>query len=294
MEGRRRDRDDELPDRRALLPLQVACAIGVCDSVVALSTAVLSRPDAVSIAVGLCWVAAWAVALATAPRWAATVAAHGWLLVPLGLLALVPALFDGGYPGNLATQPMWIALVAAALAGWRVTIACGTALCAGKLALFLATGTSLATLSPWYGERSEATTATLAPLAVALLGLAGVAVLRHVLSAWATEPVGAPAAMAAPEQAAAVSPVRAPVPVAVGAPGSVALAATAPSALPSRPLSPAEAAVVALLADGLTPKQIAHQRGTSLATVRTQIKRAKRATSARTLDELVASAWRPG
>ncbi|HST42356.1 MAG TPA: sigma factor-like helix-turn-helix DNA-binding protein [Conexibacter sp.] len=285
MEGRRRDRDDELPDRRALLPLQVACAIGVCDSVVALSTAVLSRPDAVSIAVGLCWVAAWAVALTTAPRWAATVAAHGWVLVPLGLLALVPALFDGGYPGNLATQPMWIALVAAALAGWRVTIACGAALCAGKLALFLATGTSLATLSPWHGERSEATTATLAPLAVALLGLAGVAVLRHVLSAWAAEPVGAAGVAPCLAPAAATS-VRAAAPVTAADP--------APPVAVRAPLSPAEAAVVALLADGLTPKQIAHERGTSLATVRTQIKRAKRATSARTLDELVASAWRPG
>ncbi|MDW5597581.1 helix-turn-helix transcriptional regulator [Conexibacter stalactiti] len=287
MEGRRRDRDHELPDQRTLLPLRVACAIGLCDSVVALSTAVLSRPQAVSIVIGLCWVAAWAAALATTPRWAAAVAAHGWVLVPAGLLALTPALFDGGYPGNLATQPMWIALVAAALAGWRVTLACGATLCAGKLGVFLATGTSLATLSPWHGEPSEATTATLAPLAVALLGLAGVAVLRHVLSAWTTAEV-APVVSSAGGSAgtAAVAARVAP----IGAAPTVI--ATGES--PERPLSPAETAVVALLADGLTPKQIAHARGTSLATVRTQIKRAKRATSARTLDELVASAWRPG
>lgn len=57
-------------------------------------------------------------------------------------------------------------------------------------------------------------------------------------------------------------------------------------------LTPAEAAVVAMLASGLAPKEIASTRGTTLATVRTQIKRAKRATGALTLEELVATVGR--
>lgn len=312
------DGDDELksgPRGRRLLALRVACAIGVTDSLVALTTAIVARPWTSSVVLGIGWVLAWTAALATVPRWAAAVRAHVWWLAPLALVALLPAARDGGYPGNLATQPQWIALVAAAAvgglprrprlltaasggdgrSGWRrrwalagPALACGAVLSAGKLAIFLATGTPATTLAPWHGEPSEATTATLAPIAIALLGCVGVTVLRRVQ-----------AASAAPGVAA--GHVASAIPAALGAPASLD-AAPPPSAAPQpavpRPappprLSPAERAVVGLLADGLTPKQIAHARGTSVETVRTQIKRAKRATAARTLDELVASAWRP-
>lgn len=53
-------------------------------------------------------------------------------------------------------------------------------------------------------------------------------------------------------------------------------------------LSPAEREVVRSLARGLSPKEVASDRGTSIATVRTQIKRAKKKSMARTLNELVA------
>lgn len=53
-------------------------------------------------------------------------------------------------------------------------------------------------------------------------------------------------------------------------------------------LSPAERDVVLALAEGLSPKEVALDRGTSLSTVRTQIKRAKKKSTARTLSELVA------
>ncbi len=102
---------------RELLPLRVACAIGVADSLVALSTAIVARPWTSSVVIGVAWVLAWAAALATVPRWAELVRAHVWWLAPLALVALLPAIRDGGYPGNLATQPQWIALVAAAAAG---------------------------------------------------------------------------------------------------------------------------------------------------------------------------------
>jgi DNA-binding CsgD family transcriptional regulator len=58
-----------------------------------------------------------------------------------------------------------------------------------------------------------------------------------------------------------------------------------------RPLTDAEKAVVALLADGHRPKQIALMRGIAISTVRSQIKAAKRKTGARTIDELIAVSW---
>lgn len=242
-----------------LIPLRVACGIGVADSVVALATAVLARPDPASIVVGIGWVVAWSAALMAAAPLARLLARGPWLLVPVAAVAMAPALLDGGYPGNLATQPMWIALVAAAATSWPVTIATGATLCLAKIAIFLATGTAARALLPG-PDASEATTAAFAPLAVALLGLVLVRGLRRVIEA--------------------VTEARAPAPPDPVVPSPVVL-------------SPAERAVVRLLAEGLTPKQIAQARGTSLETVRTQIKRAKRSTQARTLDELVATAWRP-
>lgn len=52
-------------------------------------------------------------------------------------------------------------------------------------------------------------------------------------------------------------------------------------------LSTAEREVVEAMAGGLSPKEVAVKRGTSLATVRTQIKRAKKKTASRTINELV-------
>jgi DNA-binding CsgD family transcriptional regulator len=53
-------------------------------------------------------------------------------------------------------------------------------------------------------------------------------------------------------------------------------------------LSVAERDVLALLAQGRAPKQAAYERGTTIATVRSQIAAAKRKTGARTLGQLVA------
>jgi DNA-binding CsgD family transcriptional regulator len=53
-------------------------------------------------------------------------------------------------------------------------------------------------------------------------------------------------------------------------------------------LSTAERDVLALLAQGHAPKQAAYERGTAIATVRSQIAAAKRKTGARTLGQLVA------
>lgn len=56
--------------------------------------------------------------------------------------------------------------------------------------------------------------------------------------------------------------------------------------VPGTPLTETERDIVRLLADGQTPKQIAHLRGVQLGTVRSQLKRAKNKTGAKTLAEL--------
>lgn len=67
----------------------------------------------------------------------------------------------------------------------------------------------------------------------------------------------------------------------------------APPAAPAPRLTPKERFVVERLAAGSAAKEIAHQSGVSLATVRTQISSAKRKTGARTLRELASHSSRP-
>lgn len=70
----------------------------------------------------------------------------------------------------------------------------------------------------------------------------------------------------------------------------------APLALPPGPpgvLTHTERSVVEGLATGVAAKQLAYDRGVSLATVRTHIKNAKRKTGARTLRELATFPSRP-
>jgi DNA-binding CsgD family transcriptional regulator len=78
---------------------------------------------------------------------------------------------------------------------------------------------------------------------------------------------------------------------------AVLSAGRAPLALPApKPtrLTPAERRVVDGLTRGRAPKELAHEWGLSLATVRTHIKRAKRKAGARTISELVARVSRDG
>lgn len=239
------------------LPLRVACFIGAADSLVALATAVTSRPDPASIWLGFLWLALWTVALVRADRIASAMENHPrlvWLLPPLAFACMLPALLDGGYPGSLATQPIWLVAVAAALSRWPVVLATGLLAFAAKALVFWATGTGPEPFGE--GAPLEARTALLLPLALVPLAIALIASIRPL----------------------------------------VALAGASSSSGPSdlrSELTPAQREIVDLLASGLTAKEIALRRGTSAETVRTQIKQARKKVGAKTKDELVASTWRP-
>jgi DNA-binding CsgD family transcriptional regulator len=71
----------------------------------------------------------------------------------------------------------------------------------------------------------------------------------------------------------------------------VAVAGAAGTRAVRTSLTRSEREVVALLADGHRPKQIARLRRVALSTVRSQIKAAKRKTGAHTIDELVSIEW---
>lgn len=243
------------------LPLRLALFIGLCDSIVAFSTAVLIRPSAAGLVLGAAWIPAWGTALTRASGLAGFIKAHPWVLPAFVALAMMPAILDGGYPGNLATQPIWTVLVAAALLDWRWTLATGVAAFGAKCLVFGLTATGPEPFAQ--GSPAEANTALFLPLALVPLSLAMIYALRPLTDAVGTSPV--PAGATPP----------------------------ASDVTPSVALSAAQVEIVDMLAAGLSPKQICHLRGTSLDTVRTQIKLAKRKVGARTLDDLVARAWRP-
>lgn len=238
------------------LPLKLALFIGFCDSVVAFSTSALIRPSAAGLVIGAGWIVAWATALVRSEAVGREGRRRPWLLPAVVAAAMLPAILDGGYPGNLATQPVWLVLVAAAVLGRRWTLATGIAAFGAKCLVFGLTSTGPEPFAQ--GSPDEALTAVLLPLMLVPFGLAMTSVLEPVTRALA-DPGPPPAT---------------------------------PVAQPTA-LTPAQVQIVDLLASGLSPKQISAERGTSLETVRTQIKWAKRKTGSRTLEELVARSWRP-
>lgn len=161
-------------------------------------------------------------------------------------------MLDGGYPGNLATQPVWFVAVAAALGRWPAVAVTGLAAFAGKALVFSLTGSGPEPFGD--GAPLEARTALLLPLALIPLTIALIASVRPLVDL---------------------------------------IGETSPPEAPPE-LTPAQREIVALLAAGLNPKEIALRRGTSPETVRTQIKQARSKVGARTKDELVARTWRPG
>lgn len=273
------------------LALRVALLVGTADATVALVSALVAGSSAATVLLAVAWCGAWMTAALAWRRVASVVRARPWVVPALGVVAFVPALADGGYPGVLATQPIWLVLVAAATLPRRWVVVTGIAVFAAKAGVFAATSSGPPPLGT--SEAREARTAVLLPLLLVPIGLIGHAVLERlapllapgspnalVPAAAAGEPGEVPPALATPAANGSRSTAAAPAPT-----------TSAPSRdAPALPLTAAQREIVTLLAAGLVPKQIATARGTTLATVRTQIKHAKRRTGSRTLDELVATA----
>jgi len=204
------------------------------------------------------------------------------LLCPPGRIVIAAGLFVGlgalqpGLQTHYADTEMAIAWLAAIVASPRWVLACVAVCVAGAIGDQAAAGHSLQWML--HGAGKDTLFNEIIDLCTsAALVFAAVSLLRRSIA-------GAPASLAAarsggpsltPQLASAVR--REPVGL---------LPRADPAAL-IEPLTAAERRILALLADGLAPKQAAHRLGVALPTVRSHISAAKRKTGARTLEQLV-------
>jgi DNA-binding CsgD family transcriptional regulator len=262
-------------ERLALGSLRIVLVLTV---LAALTDTVLATLDGTDVAALLAGTAMAGLAL-TGVLWPRRAAA---LLRPRGRIVLTAALFSllgvlqPGVQSGYGDVEMAIGCLAAVLASPGWVAACVAVLAAGAVLDPVASGGhSLAwTLA---GAGGNTLTGELAGLcASAGLTLGAIRALRRTIT-------GAPVSLAAVRYGGpSLTPQLA---AAAGMPAGL-LGRADPVALVA-PLSAAERRVLGLLADGLAPKQAAHQLGVALATVRSQIAAAKRKTGARTLEQLV-------
>ncbi len=199
----------------------------------------------------------------------------GRVVIAAALFALAGA-FDWGIQSHfseVAPAIVWIAVIVSS-PPW--IIACVLVSAAGYLVDLLLKGHSLAwTLTPTGRELVVNQWADLAANAGAVLVL--VVLLRRFT-------VGVPSSLAA---ARAGGPSITPALAAAVRAEPVALLPSADAASLIAPLTDAEQKVLALLRDGLVPKQAALELSVTVATVRSHIAAAKRKTGARTIEQLV-------
>jgi len=225
------------------------------------------------VLVGLFLVVLSAVALWGRRAVCAALRARPWLVLPLAAAQLGAAAYDGLLGGPYVAASMTSIGLAVIVARARTVWLCVALLDAGYATTVFAAHSPAALARE--AQLDGVVGALLGPpfMALALLGL------TRLFARFLIEPTLEALRMGAP----ALTP-------ALGA-AVVGAGRTLP-ALPAPPpvarLTPTERRVVRALASGTAPKEIAHDWGLSLQTVRTHIKRAKRKTGARTLNELVA------
>ena len=231
------------------------------------------------VLIGLLLVCVSAVALWRLKTVAAWLRARPWLVVPLGAAELGVAVVDGLIGGPYVAFSMTSIAVAVFVARPRTVWLCVLVLDAGYALAIMVNHTPAAVIRN--GDLGGVLGALLGYPFAALIGLGLVRLFTRFLAN--VEPTldamrdGAPALTAALSKA-----------IERGGHGPLPLPPAPTAVTPPVRLTAAERRVVEGLASGSAPKQLAHQWGVSLATVRTHIKHAKRKTGARTLSELAA------
>lgn len=259
--------------------LRVVCAIALGNALLLLGVTLATHRAGFAITIAAAWVLLCWTLFQRAYELPERLGRRPSLLVVLAAVGMAPIALDGGLESTLTTQGMWLTWVAAATVSAVMTLVMATTMAVSTAAALSAAGTSPHELLSG-ADRFQATLLIFNPIVIALVGLALVGVFRQVLrnadSTLAGVRAGAPATT----------------------PALTRLMHRAPQRLlpapPPPPLTAAERAVLAMLHDGLTPKQIALQRVTALSTVRSHIKAIKRKTGARNLNDLIARTWPPG
>ena len=226
------------------------------------------------LAIGLLFVVVTGLALWQRAALSAALVARPWLVIPIAVGQLAAAAADGIVGGPYGAFSLSSVGLAVVVARARTVWICVVVLILGYLAAAL----SQFSLDEMIDEhRLGSVIGALVSYPVAALLLMG---LRRRFTRFldAVEPTLDAIRQGAP----AFTPSL-----------SHALGST-PAALPPArvTLTPAEQRVVDALVAGSAPKQIAHELGVSIATVRTHIKHAKRKLGASTLPELAAIAAR--
>ena len=266
--------------------LRVAMVFGLTSSVVALVTTLQQQSSAGTVALAAAWTFTWAVA-SIRPQLAVLVLRRWrWSTVLVAGLSAATILASGGFDSLLKTEANWLAWAAPVLLGTSASLAVGAILSGGLLTALLLNGMSLTDIvsSP---ERYTAVTDILNPLVIVLVALAVTGVFRLVLTNTALT------LRRAHEGEDASSPGMLAL---LAGPPVLALPASGREVTdiaPRQPLSRAERDIVRRLATGQTPQQIALARRVRDDTVYDQIGSAKQKAGARTIEHLIALAWRP-
>jgi DNA-binding CsgD family transcriptional regulator len=289
-------RDDRGLDRRAdRLPSDLLASALWLSLYVALGSFVLAITAGVGphpgrrLAIGLLLVGISGVALRRRESLGAALRARPWLVMPLAAVQLAAAAADGVLPGPYVVISMTSIGLAVIVARTRTVWLTVALLEVGFIIAVVVerspTASGSRDLAGVVGQLLGFPFAALVVLGLARMFTRFLADLEPTLDAIRD---GAPACT--PALTMAISRAgRTPVALLE----SPAQQVPVPRPLLTR-LTPTEVAVIQALAEGLAPKEIAHQRGVSLNTVRTHIKNAKRKTGARTPRELAAMIARDG
>lgn len=237
----------------------------------------LGEHGARRLVIGLVLVLASAAALWRRREVATWLRARPWLVIPLAAAQLALAVVDGVHSSPYLAFCMTSVMLAVIVAKTRVVW-----LCAGSLVVACA-------MTMWIDRAAIADGRDLAGALGHLLSYLSVAGLLLGLRRLYTnftarvgsrlEEIRAGAPALTPALSLAIERGAAPI-------------ALLPAPCPLRDLTPTERDVVYGLVRGRAPKQLAAERGVSLATIRTHIANAKRKTGARTMPGLVAIAAR--
>ena len=231
-------------------------------------------------ALGVGWCLLWAAAAAV-PAVTAYCFTH-WQITTLALVGLNAATVaaTGGVQSPLLAVCMYVGWIASVVVAARAALVVALAIAGSIVVGYLLAGASIANVLTGPYRYGNVTNAVL-PIAAGLVGVLLSSVTNSIFSRLASTLDGLRRGM--PATTPALTALFAGLPVLE----SPAERAGDPCPPPlGTALTAAEHAVVQLLADGYTPKQIAHLRGVAVSTVRSQLKVAKRKVGARTLSEL--------
>lgn len=264
--------------------MRVAVVFGLTSSLVLLVMAALGG-DTLSILVTIGWSVIWAAALLRPNTLAWLIREHaGSFTLSLSFVSAAAIVLTGGIESVSIVEANWFVWAASIVASTRVVLVLACSLSASHFAAFLLSGMPIGDVfdSP---DSYQIVTQTCNPLVIAAAALALIGVFRtlmirtpEILDRWraatdAQPHLESPRLLELPPIA--VPPPRQPI--------------TRTADL----LTPAEVDVVARLAGGAKPKQIAHDTHRSTATVYEHIANAKRKCAARTTAQLITRAWRP-